>query len=315
MKKGGRSIENVRYKLRKNSLSDRIYRFIEETGPADLKDLVIAFPDAKEKSLSSKLGELYKRGFLDRMAFPTRYGKIHFLPNQELEAWKKGLRDGLIPKEVIVLQKFIKEQGAVSTLELEKIGVDPLRFEWFRQKFVRQSRLLKLYYKDGIEIFYKDKSSLERYISNKWSILKKIQARKLRRVKHMGMEFERIIEKYYRNLGFQTVRNKFFTTPFNEKIEIDILVTMPEIDLIIVVECKNFKSGLKCFTPTSFLSLYPRIKQIWPGAIIHIWSYGISNYLIKNRSFWRQYRDVKIFSSKQIKEVIKKFGGNLKKKV
>jgi len=108
-----------------------------------------------------------------------------------------------------------------------------------------------------------------------------------------------MIYEYYKYLGFNVVRNKFFTSPHGDKVEIDVLASKPQIHLTIAVECKNYEEKV---IGASILLKVTKIKSVIPRAIVHIYAKHISNHIISNRAFWNdpRYRDVFFFSTKQI---------------
>jgi len=133
--------------------------------------------------------------------------------------------------------------------------------------------------------------------------LKSLVSSYARKVKRKGQELERLIADYYKHLGFEVQRNKFFTDSYGNKIEIDVLASRPEINLTIAVECKNYES--RCLGASIFFKI-AKIKNVIPRALIHVYAKHISNKIITNRGFWNQYKDVWIFSTKQVHEIYKK---------
>lgn len=280
--------------IKKNSTSRKFLDLIKENGGLTINEAkTLANPKTAEGSIWS----LYKRDYIKRFPFYTIEGYIYFLDQKS--GFDYGLKKGLIPGSIKILNGRIERNGAVSSLELRDIGLPQQEINWFFKKLVRNKLLKAAYFKNYYLVFYKSEKDYEKYIKTYQEYLEDLTKRFIKKAKRRGKELEELIAKYYYSLGFNVERNIWFTSPYKERIEIDVLATRPEINLAIAVECKNYEA--RCIGANIFLKI-ARIKSVIPRAIVHIYAKHISDKIISNRSFWRdaRYRDVFFFSTKQI---------------
>lgn len=281
--------------IKKNSTASRILEFIKLNGGISIghcKSL------GNKNTFECSLWSLYRRDYVKRFSFSTREGFIYY--TDAGKGFLYGLDRSLIPLSVRILYEKIEKNGAISSLELRDIGISQQEINWFYHKLVK-AKIIKSSCFERFLIFYSSDEKLERYIKEYGDHLKSLVSSYAEKVKRKGLELERIIADYYRHLGFDVETNKFFTDSYGDKIEIDVLASRPELHLTIAVECKNYEST--CLGSSIFLKI-AKIKNVMPRALIHIYAKHISDKLIKNRGFWNQYRDVWLFSTKQVHEIV-----------
>lgn len=280
--------------IKQISTSRKILEIIKEQGglsAMECKKLGI------KQTWEGALLSLYKRDYIKRFPFSTLEGYIYYIGSND--GFKYGLKKGLIPISVKILFKKIKDNGAVTSLELKDEGLSQQDIDWFYRKLVITKMLKSAYFRQYF-VFYDNEDSYKIYLEKYHNRLDELANRYIRKIKRHGSELEKLIGDYYEKLGFSVERNKFFTTTFGEKLEIDILATKQELGLTLAVECKNYEATV---LGPSILLKVAKIKELMPRALIHIYAKHISNSIMRSRSFWHQYRDVWIFSSKRINEI------------
>jgi Holliday junction resolvase-like predicted endonuclease len=193
----------------------------------------------------------------------------------------------------------MEKNGAVSSLELRDLGLPQQDIDWFYQKLVRSKIINSTFLHGHYLVFYNSEERLKKYMEDYGSYLGGLEAKFIKKIKRQGQELEQMVADYYKSMGFNIERNRFFTNSFNEHVEIDIIASRPEIDLLIAIECKNYEESV--LGPAILLKI-SRIKSVIPRAIIHVYAKHISNQFFKNKSFFHdeKYRDTFLFGTKQI---------------
>jgi Holliday junction resolvase-like predicted endonuclease len=282
--------------LKQKSISRKILEFIKLNGG-------ISSTESKSfglrKTMDGAMWRLYKRDYVKRFEFSTNEGFIYYLDASQ--GFQYGLNRGLIPLSVRLLYNKIEMNGAISSLELRDHGIPSQEIDWFFKKLVK-SKILKSTYFGNFLVFYNSEEKLKAYLDTYSDYLKSLEGKLIRKFKRQGRELEQLVGDYYKSLGFNIERNKFFTNSFGEHIEIDIIATRPEIFLTIAIECKNYKESI--IGPSILLKI-SKIKSVMPRAIIHVFASNISYQFFHNKSFWHDplYRDVFLFGKTKIKEI------------
>lgn len=285
--------------LKRDCTARKILDFIKLNGGISVSECK---SQGIKQTMEGSLWSLYRRGYVKRFDFQTLEGFIYY--TDPSAGFQYGLNRGLIPITVRLLYDRIEKNGAVSSLELRDLGIAQQDIDWFYQKLVR-ARIIKSATHGKYLMFYNSEDKLNSYLKDYSQCLDELEARYVRKIKRQGQELENLVADYYKNMGFNIERNKFFTNSFGEHVEIDILASRPEIDLMIAVECKNYEASV--LGPAILLKI-ARIKSVLPRAIVHIYAKHISNQFFKNKAFFHdeKYRDTFLFSTKQIHAMFEK---------
>jgi Holliday junction resolvase-like predicted endonuclease len=252
--------------------------------------------------MEGSLWSLYRRNYVKRFEFSTNEGFIYYMDASQ--GFQYGLNRSLIPITVRMLYERIEKNGAVSSLELRDLGIAQQDINWFYQKLCG-ARIIKSATHGKYLVFYNSEDKLNSYLKDYSQCLDELEARYVRKIKRQGQELENMVADFYKSLGFNIERNKFFTNSFGEHVEIDVLASRPEINLTIAVECKNYEASV--LGPSILLKI-ARIKSVLPRAIVHIYAKHISNQFFRNKAFFHdeKYRDTFLFSTKQIHAMFEK---------
>jgi len=262
------------------------------------------------------LNLLTKNQFLSRTNFTTPRGRIYCIRGEEHLLWKYCLEYKLIPSTTPLFLKLLKERKCISALELKNEGFDTPDIQFFTQKFSRETKLLKIAKVEGLNVFYREKKDIKKWIKERLTKLQKSVIKEWKRRQEQGKYFEDLIEAFYQLQGFETKKRQWFKTPISqERFEVDVLATkhfFPNSEhtkpIIICVQCKAWK-GCRLgkehiLNATGVLLWSGKVKELFPSAIIDFWSYHISDYLFK-KSVFINNPSIRLFSTKEISQAFK----------